>query len=189
MFSEKLIKLRKQAGLSQEQLAEKLNVSRQAVSRWENGETMPETAKVIQLGKLFEVSLDYLLTDETEKTPPVVGAPEVEGAPSLREPEPAPQPVESIARKTAPRMIAGWILTGVGSLGYLILWVLSTMIKSYENYSYKDRDGVVWHSIRDGYSWEGFVDRYRLEALLWILGGMLVVGLCMLLWKWIEKLD
>lgn len=62
-FAEKLLELRTQSGYSQEALAEKLNVSRQAISKWEIGTTLPETEKVIAISEFFEVSLDYLLKD------------------------------------------------------------------------------------------------------------------------------
>lgn len=60
---EKLYALRKKSGLSQEQLAEALNVSRQAISKWEGGSAMPESDKLLALSNYFGVSLDYLLKD------------------------------------------------------------------------------------------------------------------------------
>ena len=60
---EKLYALRKKSGLSQEQLAEALNVSRQAISKWEGGSAMPESDKLLVLSNYFGVSLDYLLKD------------------------------------------------------------------------------------------------------------------------------
>lgn len=62
-FAEKLYNLRTQHGYSQEALAEKLNVSRQAVSKWELGTTLPETEKMIQISDFFDVSIDYLLKE------------------------------------------------------------------------------------------------------------------------------
>ena len=62
-FHEKLQELRKGKGLSQEALAGILDVSRQAVSKWESGQTYPETDKLIGLAKLFDVTLDSLLQD------------------------------------------------------------------------------------------------------------------------------
>lgn len=59
-------KLRKQKNWSQETLAEKLGVSRQAVSLWERGESMPEIDKLIPLARLFGVTADYLLDDTQE---------------------------------------------------------------------------------------------------------------------------
>ena len=63
-FAEKVFKLRRQAGLSQEELAEKLDVSRQAISRWEMGIAIPDAANLLQLSGLFGVTVDYLLKDE-----------------------------------------------------------------------------------------------------------------------------
>ncbi len=65
-LSDKLVGLRKSAGMSQEELAEKLNVSRQAVSRWEMGTAMPDAVNILQLSKLFHVTTDYLLNEEYE---------------------------------------------------------------------------------------------------------------------------
>ncbi len=67
-FSEKLIKLRKEKGLSQEELGYKLNVTRQTVSKWELGQSIPETAKMIEISKLFEVNIDNLIDDNKELT-------------------------------------------------------------------------------------------------------------------------
>lgn len=66
-FGEKLFKLRKEKGLSQETLAEKLNTSRQAISKWENGQGYPETEKLLMIGNIFEVSIDYLLKETAEE--------------------------------------------------------------------------------------------------------------------------
>lgn len=63
-FSEKLIVLRKKKGMSQEQLAEQLDVSRQSVSKWEAHQALPETSKIILISNLFGVSIDLLLKDE-----------------------------------------------------------------------------------------------------------------------------
>ena len=65
-LSDKLYMLRKKSGLSQEQLAEQLSVSRQAISKWESGQSVPESEKLIAISNYFDVSLDYLLKDENE---------------------------------------------------------------------------------------------------------------------------
>ena len=104
-FGEKLQKLRQKAGMSQDALAERLNVSRQAVSRWERDETMPETDKVVALADLFAVTTDYLLRQSAEE----------------------PQAAQTAA--SAPRRDSGReILERLGYLaktkGYLLGWVL-----------------------------------------------------------------
>lgn len=60
-FAEKLITLRKSKELTQEQLADILSVSRQSVSKWENGQVIPDVEKIVELSKIFDVTTDYLL--------------------------------------------------------------------------------------------------------------------------------
>lgn len=64
ILADKIIKLHKKNGWSQEELAEKMNVSRQAVSKWEGAQTIPDLEKILQLSQLFGVTTDYLLKDE-----------------------------------------------------------------------------------------------------------------------------
>ena len=66
ILADKIIRLRKKNGWSQEDLAEKMNVSRQAVSKWESAQTVPDLEKILMLGDLFGVTTDYLLKDEIE---------------------------------------------------------------------------------------------------------------------------
>ena len=66
ILADKIIRLRKKSGWSQEELAEKMNVSRQAVSKWEGAQTVPDLEKILKLGELFGVTTDYLLKDEIE---------------------------------------------------------------------------------------------------------------------------
>ncbi len=63
-FNEKLIELRKERRMTQEQLAIQLGVSRQSVSKWELGECEPDISKLKEIGKLFNVSIDYLILDD-----------------------------------------------------------------------------------------------------------------------------
>ena len=64
--SEKIRTLRKSKGMSQEELAGQVNISRHAVSRWENGTALPDADNIVQLSKLFGVTTDYLLMDSYE---------------------------------------------------------------------------------------------------------------------------
>lgn len=66
-FGEKLKILRKQNGYSQEVLAELLNVSRQAVSKWESNRGIPEIEKLLQISNMFGVTLDYLLKEDYQE--------------------------------------------------------------------------------------------------------------------------
>lgn len=65
-LSVKIQELRKKKGLSQEQLADELGVSRQAVSKWESGQSAPEIDKIVLLSNFFGVTTDYILKDDVE---------------------------------------------------------------------------------------------------------------------------
>ena len=73
ILADKIIEERKKLGLSQEELAEKLSVSRQAVSKWESAQSIPDLQKIILMSQLFSVSTDYLLKDEMESECQVPG--------------------------------------------------------------------------------------------------------------------
>lgn len=73
ILADKIILLRKKCGWSQEQLAEQLDISRQSVSKWESGMSIPDLDKIVKLSVLFEVSTDYLLKDELEIETPSEG--------------------------------------------------------------------------------------------------------------------
>ena len=66
ILAEKLIQLRKKSGMSQEELAEKMNVSRQAVSKWEGAQSIPDLEKILQLSEIYGVTTDFLLKDSVE---------------------------------------------------------------------------------------------------------------------------
>lgn len=66
ILADKLVQLRKKSGMSQEDLAEKMNVSRQAVSKWEGAQSIPDLDKILQLSELYGVTTDYLLKDSVE---------------------------------------------------------------------------------------------------------------------------
>ena len=73
-FKEKLYELRRLKGLSQEEIGEKINVSRQTISKWENGQTTPELEKLIELSKIFDIPIDELIgndiNNEKQDIPP-----------------------------------------------------------------------------------------------------------------------
>lgn len=78
ILGEKIAKLRKQSGWSQEDLAEQLNISRQSVSKWESGNSIPDLDKIVKMSTIFDVSTDYLLKDELEEPVPSESVPQYE---------------------------------------------------------------------------------------------------------------
>ncbi len=81
-IGEKIVALRRAAALSQEELAEAVGVSRQAVAKWETGESVPEIDRLVRLATLFAVSVDSLVRDEDScaPVPAAGGAPGIDGA-------------------------------------------------------------------------------------------------------------
>ncbi len=84
IFADKIIMLRKKHNMSQEQLAEKLDVSRQSISKWEGAQSIPDTNKIIQLAQIFGVSIDYLLRDDMEEKD-YIAEPFIESETSVRQ--------------------------------------------------------------------------------------------------------
>ncbi|SEL08794.1 DNA-binding transcriptional regulator, XRE-family HTH domain [Ruminococcus sp. YRD2003] len=74
-FNNKLYELRKQKGFSQEELANRLNVSRQTVSKWEVGDSTPDMEKLVAMSDLFGISLDELVLDKSPEPAPVEQVP------------------------------------------------------------------------------------------------------------------
>ena len=68
-LAQKIMELRKQRGWSQEDLSEQMDVSRQSVSKWESGASVPDLEKILKLSQLFDVSTDYLLKDNIAELP------------------------------------------------------------------------------------------------------------------------
>lgn len=109
-LGEKLQNLRTDAGMSQEDLADRLGVSRQAISKWELGKTVPDVKYIVELSNLYRISTDYLLKDDE---------------PIFQQPLPSPKPAKPSSAPTAPRdrssLIAALLLCGDIFLLMLIL--------------------------------------------------------------------
>jgi transcriptional regulator with XRE-family HTH domain len=156
-LSDKLVKLRKLNGWSQENLAEKLNVSRQAVSRWESGTAQPDASNVLSLSKLFGVTADYLLNDDYESDFDV----------------PVVKQTKLDARDHIKKVIA--LCVGMfGLMGNFAVFILSRFVQvmvpriTYEN----GQKMYHWGSDLTGHSYPYFVQAYDLELLViifWIL--------------------
>ena len=142
-FGEKLLFLRRQSGLSQEQIAEKLNVSRQAVSRWEAG-AIPDMENVVKISGFFDCSLDYLMNDSIEKLPEKVTA--------------APHYNVVERRRIHPETVC--LVVGLAALAVvLILWIVSKFVDV--GIHHQDAVSKMWYT-----GFGGFADYYGLRPLL-----------------------
>lgn len=114
MLSERIYRLRRKSGLSQEQLAEKIGVSRQAISKWESGTSTPELEKLLALSECFNITLDDLIKGET------INQDTKEPAPEVREIE-APKGIE---------MKVGISLCLIGAICLILFGVMMVMSPS-----------------------------------------------------------
>ena len=118
IFADKVIALRKKAGWSQEELAERLNVSRQSVSKWESAQSVPDIDRILQMSRLFGVTTDYLLKDDMEE-PEVTG--EESASPLRRVTMQQASDYLALRRSAAPRMAIATFLCVVSPVPLLAL--------------------------------------------------------------------
>ena len=161
-FGEKLTRLRKREGMSQESLAEKLGVSRQAVSRWEQGTALPDAAKLLPCARLFSVSVEWLLDDARGWED--------------RAPETAAQEAAASAWPgDRPWYIAGGIVTGAGVLGLVAMGILSAVYPAVVS---ETPLGVDWVRVYDGLA--GFLRLHNVEWLFALWAAVALAGLWLL---------
>lgn len=126
ILAEKIIDLRKKSGWSQEELAEKMNVSRQSVSKWEGAQSVPDLSKILTLSQLFGVSTDYLLKDEIEAAEPAREmAEDAEASPVRRVSMEEAVEFLSVKAKTAPRIAFATLLCVFAPIPLLVLGAAS----------------------------------------------------------------
>lgn len=116
-MGERICQYRVQRRLSQQEVAEKLEVSRQSVSKWETDGAVPELDKLVKLCELFEVTLDELVRGEKPQESEAPEPAESKEASPVRE-------VQIVREKTPVRLIVGGVLLGVGLLASLIFFAL-----------------------------------------------------------------
>ena len=158
-FGEKLQKLRKEKGWTQEQLAAQISISRQALSKWELGTAIPDTENIVQISKLFQVSTDYLLNDDYESD---------EDLPAVHA---SKQKVSTIYNNKI-RVIVGVCIGGVSLLAMLIIGILSSVYPA--TYIEAPAD-VEWVRATTGLL--GFLKTHNLEWLFILLIFMLIGGI------------
>ena len=157
-FAEKLLRLRRREGLSQEALADALGVSRQAVSRWEQGTALPDGARLLPCARYFGVSADWLLDEargwEDQAEQPFAGAP------------------ASGDRKW---YLAGGLVTGAGALGLVVMGILSAVFPAVVS---EAPIGADWVHVYTGLA--GFLKLHSVEWLFALWAAAALAGLWLL---------
>lgn len=163
-LSEKLRQLRKQQHLSQEALAEKLAVTRQAVSRWEMGTAQPDGANLRQLSKVFGVEMEYLLDTDQER--PAAGS----TAPGRSRAHPA--------RTHRTRRLWGLCIGFLGLLGQGTFYILSRFIEVPvpRVTTSNGMTHYTWQGDWTGHSYHYFIQTYDLEGLQGALWFLVIAG-------------
>lgn len=152
-FGEKLQALRKARGWSQEELATQINVSRQALSKWESDASVPDTENVVALSRLFGVSTDYLLLENGETTAQAV-------------PTAAPA-----AESKWPVMRIVWLFTMIlAILGKIALRIWASTLPPTVVYNGSDRVGELT-------GMQNLIETYDVGWLLFLTWFLLLLGL------------
>lgn len=159
MFHEKLQRLRKANGLSQEQLAEKLDVSRQAVSKWETG-TVPDRNNLLKISRFFHCSLDALMDDEADE----IG----EKTPGFQE------NAQAAPKKRGLRAfsVAGAAAAALGAVGILLIGIFSSV---YPAVVYDPPQGEVRAILETGLG--AFLKVHNLTWLFLLCVGLVSAGI------------
>ena len=133
MLADKLILLRKMSGWSQEELAQRLGVTRQSVSKWEGAQSLPDLDKIVQMSRLFSVSTDYLLKDELEQPEQAEAAPARESVPAARRVGmQEAQAFLALRKKAAPKMAVATFLCVISPVALIYLSGCAAM-RGYES--------------------------------------------------------
>ena len=126
ILADKIMTLRKKAGWSQEELAARLNVSRQSVSKWEGAQSIPDMDKVVQMSRLFGVTTDFLLKDELEIEEHTQSEP-MDEPPLRRVTMEEASAYLALRRAAAPKMALATFLCIISPVALLILAAMSEM--------------------------------------------------------------
>ena len=166
-IGEKIQSMRKARGWSQEELAERLGVSRQAVSRWESDSAKPDADRIVAVCELFGVSADYLLRD--------LAAGEVGCA----------QPVKPHRDRTERHWLS-WALAAFGALTLFVLRILATVNRTYiEPARHESMDGTVTFTTSGYYTgFSYYLENSGLEWLAWLAVLSLLAGGGWLFWQY-----
>lgn len=169
-LSDNILQLRKALGLSQEQLAEQVGVSRQSISKWETGQSVPELDKLVALSRVFGVSTDTLLGN---------AAPE-------KEPRQAAPPIHDYIRANLLRRLftLGWVTALVGVIALAAEWISLYFIRNATIAVDANRGAGYWADVMQ-YAVHPPMNYVFTLTVILVLVGLILAGFS--LWKSFRK--
>lgn len=170
-IGEKILNLRKARGWSQEELAERIGVTRQAVSRWESDSAKPDADKIVALCDLFGVSADYLLRDKITQS-------------AAEEAMEAKIAVPKISRID----IVCWCAVAFSAVTMFLLKLFSSVYpKEIAPSAVEEVGGGVVSYSPGYYGFAGYIKYYDLEWLVWTAMALGILGAVVLLCRFLKK--
>jgi transcriptional regulator with XRE-family HTH domain len=173
-LAEKIQAIRKQKNLSQEQLADLLNISRQSVSKWESGQSVPELDKIVQLSDIFSVSTDYLLKDNILQNTLINQQPEINIQNKVLQEN---KKEEQYNKRIKIITITGILLTSVSFVSIILFWILSIVYPATYSYGGRFIFGL-----------EAFLLIHQAETLYAFCWGVGITGIMLALYNTIKNM-
>lgn len=168
-LADKLQQLRKQKNISQEELAQMLEVSRQSVSKWESGQSVPEIDKIVRLSDIFDVTTDYLLKDSYDEQAVVKEDNTV-----------TPEKAQALTPNQKVFMRVGTIVTVFGIVSMFTMWVLSKIYPA----PIVNHDPLTgrWLVGFENFIWFHSLEGFRTLCLILAIAGVILLPLLRILW-------
>ena len=171
-MGEKILNMRKARGWSQEELADRVGVTRQAVSRWESGSAKPDADKIVAICDLFGVSTDYLLREQYSGEP--IGM--------IRQEKQETALGELFRQMT----LKQWAGLGIFVLGSVVIAVLFLIyLLSDGSYQYTVYSGMESYGV---FGFHAFLYIENIRGLWWFTLAAMAAGMVLMLWNRIQKI-
>ncbi len=175
-LSENIRFYRKQAGLSQEQLAEKLDISRQAVAKWESGQSAPSTENLLRLCEILNVSLESLITAEPTASAQPTDKEMTENPPKQPDMQTTVEAVRAYEQQKTQSRRNRFYLNLISSLGVILIFVVIYLIDRLLHVDLKESTLTAFLFDRSPYHNSYLIGWLHHNSIYWICMGISIVG-------------
>lgn len=177
-LSNKLIELRKEKGLTQTDIAEKLFVSRQAVSKWEKGTSIPDIENIIKLSEIFEVSTDFLLLQNDDSDNEIITSSKV---------------IADASKKRKPKKYYIFLFAGISLILLIVLssFFIPAQIKVYDEVKpsiinqYSELQNEIFKEVETVYHYEEITGNVIYFINTYYLHGLVIIALIFILYGYV----